>query len=273
MFHQIRKASGLDQRLHGRILYLVTAGTHQIAANDAQATLAWLVSAGIDTLVDEQPRNWLAEPARVPQPPPIIARADPRTPARASAPAAMPPGPATDLAAAAESLAALDAAVQAFDHPLRPAPDAVPALLTGNISSGVLVLADWPDVPGSAEAVLRGRMLAAIGLDASSHAAAHLLPWPTPGGRAARPEEIQNFAPFLARALALAAPRCILALGDKAAALADASRGLPKLRGEWLMLGGVPFIASFHPRQLLRQPDLKRFAWADLQAFAARLSS
>jgi uracil-DNA glycosylase len=35
----------------------------------------------------------------------------------------------------------------------------------------------------------------------------------------------------------------------------------------------VPLLATFHPRLLLKQPELKRLAWADLQAFAARLAS
>jgi uracil-DNA glycosylase len=30
---------------------------------------------------------------------------------------------------------------------------------------------------------------------------------------------------------------------------------------------------TFHPRRLLTQPELKRLAWADLQAFAARRES
>jgi uracil-DNA glycosylase len=38
-------------------------------------------------------------------------------------------------------------------------------------------------------------------------------------------------------------------------------------------VGGVPLLATFHPRRLLTQPDLKRLAWADLQAFAARLAA
>ena len=128
-----------------------------------------------------------------------------------------------------------------------------------------------PDAAGSPAALLMARMLAAIGLGADTVAAAHLLPWATAGGRPPRDEDIAAFAPFLARALALAAPRLILAFGDKAAALSGETRSVASLRGRWLALGGVPMLATFHPRRLLAQPELKRAAWADLQVFAARI--
>jgi uracil-DNA glycosylase len=95
---------------------------------------------------------------------------------------------------------------------------------------------------------------------------AHLLPWAS--GRPARDADIATFAPFLARALALAAPKLILAFGDKAAALSGESRGVAALRCRWHAVAGVPMLPTFSPSRLLAQPDLKRLAWADLQAFA-----
>ena len=74
-------------------------------------------------------------------------------------------------------------------------------------------------------------------------------------------------------ARALMAPRLVLALGDRAAALAGEARGVAALRGRWHSLDGVPMLVTFHPRRLLTQPELTRLAWADLQAFAARLES
>jgi DNA polymerase len=48
-------------------------------------------------------------------------------------------------------------------------------------------------------------------------------------------------------------------------------------RGRWgeVSIDGVavPLLATLHPRLLLTQPLRKREAWADLQAFAARLTA
>ncbi len=228
------------------------------------AALAWLVGAGVDVLVGDAPRNWLTPPAA---PPAAAPRAT--APVVRAAPAPAAAVAATAAASAAADLAGLDAAVAAFAHPLRRA-DTSPRLIGGATASGLVIIGDVPEPPDSPAASLQARMLAAIGLDAASVAEAHLLPWPTPGGRPPRDEEIAAFAPFLARALTLSAPRLVLAFGDRAAALSGEARGVASLRGRWLAAAGVPMLATFHPRRLLTQPELKRLAWADLQAFAAR---
>lgn len=246
--------------------------TGQIAA----AGLDWWVMAGLDTIVEDRPRRWLAEPMATPA---AVATTPPPAPTRAAAPANAMPRP-SPLAAAPElaGIADLDtllARLAAVDHVLA-RPDVAPQLLDGDIASGTIVIADQPDAADSPAARLASRMLAAIG--APPHARAHLLPWPTAGGRPPRDEEVAFFAPWLARALALAAPRLVLAFGDRAAALAGVPGNIARLRGRWLTLGPagdppVPMLATFHPRSLLTQPELKRLAWADLQDFAERLES
>lgn len=239
---------------------------------EAANALAWLVAAGADVIVEEKPRNWLAEPAAAI---PIV-----RPPAKAAARIDPAPRPKADsaaesLAAEANDLAALSAAITAFPHPLRQ--PGTPQLLTGNAASGIVVIIDQPQGDDTPAAQLLARMLAAIGLDAASCATAHMLPWPTPAARAPKDEEIAAFAPFLHRALALAPPRLILAFGDRAASLIDrapgaAPRGIGSTRGKWLTLAAIPAYATFHPRQLLAQPDLKKLAWADLQAFREQVN-
>ena len=242
----------------------VHQGPTHFALSDTASALAWLVTAGADALVSDTPRNWLAAPVTAPIAPPVV-----RTPI-APAQSKKHPGenPASALAAAAHSLAELDAAVAAYPHPLRRA-DTAPQLLTGNIASGIVVVTEHPDMPGAPATILAARMLAAIGLAPEDHARANLVPWPAsrPPGEA----EIAAFAPFLARAVVLAAPRAILAFGQHAAALSGEALGIAKARSQPLSFGSIPLHATFHPRILLTQPDLKRLAWADLQAFAARI--
>ena len=239
----------------------------QMSAFEAADALAWLVTAGADCPVDAVPRNWLAAPVAVASSPAVQP-----SPARAPLPGAVAPrasaNPAVALAASALSLPSLTDAVASFDHPLRQA--GPPQLISGD--GAILVLTDLPDEDPAVQRLAQ-RMLAAIGLDTGAYRQLNLLPWAPPAGRPPREPELASFAPFVARAITLATPRAILALGGNAAALAGASGGIATLRGRWLAVGDVPLLATFHPRLLLKQPELKRLAWADLQAFAARLAA
>ncbi len=248
---------------------------HQPDGENSVSALAWLVAAGADTLVEETPRNWLAERAEpvraaITSATPVASRPAVASRAAVAAPAAV--GEAVSLAAAADSLSALDLAVMHFDHPLRQ--QRPPALLVNAKPGGIVIVADQPEPDDSPAARLRARMLGAIGIGAADHGLLHLLAWPLPGGRAPRPDEIAAYSPFIARALQLAQPSLLLALGGNAAALAAGlmpARGINSMRGRWASVDNIPLLATFHPRGLLTQPELKRLAWADLQAFAQRM--
>ncbi len=239
----------------------------QISAFEAADALAWLVTAGVDCPVDEMPRNWLAAPVAVAAAPVVQP-----SPARAPLPGTAAPrasaNPAMALATAALSLPALADAVTGFVHPLRQT--SPPRLIGGD--GDALVLTDLPDEDPAVQRLAQ-RMLAAIGLESGAYRQLNLLPWAPPAGRPPREPELAAFAPFVTRAITLAAPRAILAFGGNAAALTGESGGIATLRGKWLAVGDVPLLATFHPRLLLKQPELKRLAWADLQAFAARLAA
>ena len=49
-------------------------------------------------------------------------------------------------------------------------------------------------------------------------------------------------------------------------------RGILKLRGKWTEVEGLPALPMLHPAYLLRNPEAKREAWADLLALKARLA-
>ena len=273
MIHQIRKREGLDQWPRSHMVAVVMQGLSQLPPADAAAALAWLAMAGVDTAVDDTPRNWLA-------PPPRPAEAAPPTAPRPSdaAPKIRPAAPRALAmpAITADDLPALDAAVGAFAHPLRRS-DIAPLLISGAATSGILIVCDQPEPEGSPAALLRSRMLAAIGLDTGNSALLHRLPWPTTGSRAPRNDELSAFAPFVTRALELTRPRLLLALGQAAAALAGDDMAVASARGRWgeISIDGVavPLLATLHPRLLLTQPLRKREAWTDLQAFTARLTA
>ena len=248
-------------------------GLSHLPPADAAAALAWLAMAGVDTAVDDAPRNWLAAPQRPADVTPATAPrpSDAAPKARAAAPHTL-----ATPAITADDLPGLDAALAMFDHPLR-RNDIAPILVSGAPLSGIMIICDQPEPEDSPAAVLRSRMLAAIGLDAGNSALLHRLPWPTTGARAPRSDELATFAPFVARALQLTRPRLLLALGQAAAALAGDSMAVASARGRWAEVSidgvAVPLLATLHPRLLLTQPLRKREAWTDLQAFAARLTA
>jgi uracil-DNA glycosylase len=91
-----------------------------------------------------------------------------------------------------------------------------------------------------------------------------------PVSRNASPEEIATCAAYLAQQIELLRPTVILAMGKSAiASLICSNEPLGKLRGRAhaLQHAGVqaPVIVTYHPLFLLRNPQEKAKAWADLQ--------
>ena len=239
----------------------------QLSYAQAQAALSWLVLAGCDELVDEAPRNWLEEPVAA-----SVRVAPPRTQAAAAEPAA--PNAAATIAAAADSLEALAAAVADFPHPLRRA-GVTPRLIEGNAASGALFVTDVPEAEGSATGERLLKMMASVGFTPGNARLLHLVPWPTVGSRPVTPAEVAAFAPFVARAIELAAPRAVFALGAASATLSGSSAGIASARGKWVSVAGtdIPLLATFHPRALGDQAEWRKLAFADLKAFAERMSA
>ncbi len=92
-----------------------------------------------------------------------------------------------------------------------------------------------------------------------------------PLNRTPHPEEIAACNPFLARQIALLAPRIIVALGKPAAfALLEEEVKIAQARGRRFDYHGIPVVVTYHPAYLLRNPADKRKAWEDL-LFARRI--
>ncbi|MDO6585641.1 uracil-DNA glycosylase [Salipiger sp. 1_MG-2023] len=119
---------------------------------------------------------------------------------------------------------------------------------------------------------LLDKMLAAIGLSRSENVyITNVLPWRPPQNRDPRPAEIAMIKPFLARHIALADPDLLLIVGNISCNALLGKTGITRLRGHWAEAEGRPAIPTFHPAYLLRQPQAKREAWADMLALSARL--
>lgn len=95
-----------------------------------------------------------------------------------------------------------------------------------------------------------------------------------------QPQELAACENYLLRELALVQPKVILALGRFAAqTLLQGSQpgvaGIPlgKLRGQIHRYQGIPVVVSYHPAYLLRTPQDKARAWADLCLALAAVKS
>lgn len=122
---------------------------------------------------------------------------------------------------------------------------------------------------------LLDRMLGAIGLsrDGDDVYICNVLKCRPPGNRDPHLDEVGACRAFLDEQLRLLKPEVVLALGAPAArTVLGTHRGISSLRGRFLTSpAGWRVMPTWHPAYLLRQPDAKREAWADLQKVAAAL--
>lgn len=87
-----------------------------------------------------------------------------------------------------------------------------------------------------------------------------------PENRTPLPDEVQCCSQYLFAQLALLQPKVIVALGGPAQlALCGVEQGITKLRGRWLEWQGIKVMPTFHPAYILRNPELKKDFWVDLQ--------
>lgn len=266
----------------------------------ALALLEWQIAMGADEAIDAVAPDRFAPPPAASSAPLPVGRPEPRAPLPARPPVAVAPpsGLAESLAAAAvsarrlaaeaDSIAALEAAIRRFDDcPLkRTATNTV--FMDGNPEAPLMIVGEAPGADedrigrpfvGRAGQLL-DLMLAAIGLDRSKVQITNAIYWRPPGNRKPTTAEIASCLPFVLRHIALARPTAlVLAGGTAAGALLSQSEGITRLRGRWFELAvpgldaPVPTIPMFHPAFLLRSPERKRDAWRDLLALKARLDA
>jgi DNA polymerase len=110
------------------------------------------------------------------------------------------------------------------------------------------------------------KMLAAIGFAREEVYIANILKCRPPGNREPQEEEMTACEPYLARQLEIIKPDMICALGRIAAhGLLKNTTALGVLRQGMHYYNDIPVAVTYHPAALLRNPNLKRDAWEDLQ--------
>jgi DNA polymerase len=86
------------------------------------------------------------------------------------------------------------------------------------------------------------------------------------GNRDPLPDEVRLCSPYLVQQMELLKPRAICALGRFAAeALGGVKLSMAEYRRADLSYNGVRVVATYHPAACLRNPDLKKMVWEDVQ--------
>ncbi len=226
---------------------------------EIESLLGWWRDAGVDIVVGDTTRSWLeVSKPRKSKAEPVVGKAS----ENATQPLQMP----ANLSEFQQWLLASEAVPGATD-------DRVAAV--GDPASGLMILVDMPENTDAKEGrLLSGdagrlldRMLGAIGRDRNSVYLAAMSP-----ARISRVTSGDSLATDLAtiarRHVALAAPECLLTMGD-APSRVFCEANLAEARGRQHYFnhegGIVSVIATFHPRFLLQQPKLKAESWKDLQ--------
>jgi DNA polymerase len=261
------------------------------SAQLAESLLAFWSEAGVDAMLQDAPVDRIAEGKIAPPQPPPGRKAAPVAPvARTSTnqldiSAAV--ARAQELAAPAETLDALVAAISGFDGcPLKFEGGATQAVVwRGASDASLMVIGEGPgqeeDQRGEPFVGRAGRlldkMLGAAGLNERAFITNTVF-WRPPGNRTPTPAEQAICAPFVERAIALVNPKMLLLVGGASAkAMLKKDEGILSLRGrwhEWRSADGaleLPAMPTLHPAFLLRQPAAKKRAWTDLLTLTERL--
>lgn len=226
---------------------------------EAASALEWWRDAGVDMLVEEDPRDWTARDVA-----PAVASNAPQPVALAE------PEPETPLPATLEAFIdwrfGSGAPELGWVEPI--------VMPTGSPAAPLMVVTDFPESEGEAPSLLAGpagrlfdRMLAAIGLDRDSVYFAPLCAARPITGSVPREVE-ERLGVLIRHHIALTEPKKLFLLGQTVSrAVLGADSGLQRGRlqpvnqenGQSLM------VATFHPRFLLTRPAAKADAWKDLQ--------
>ena len=120
---------------------------------------------------------------------------------------------------------------------------------------------------------LLDKMIEAMGWSRQTVFINNILCCRPPGNRNPQPDEVGACKPFLEARIGAIAPRIIVALGRPAAnTLLGVDAPISTLRGKFHDRHGIRVMPTFHPAYLLREPDKKRDAWADLKLVIAELA-
>ena len=154
----------------------------------------------------------------------------------------------------------------------------------GNPHSPIMIIGEGPGQKedemgkpfvGDAGALLN-KMLEAINIKRPKIYITNVVNYRPPNNRKPEPSEINRYSEFLREHINIINPKILILMGSTAMeALFGQTLKISKERGKWKELivnqNTYETILTFHPAYLLRQPDQKKYSWADLKMIRKRI--
>jgi uracil-DNA glycosylase len=93
-----------------------------------------------------------------------------------------------------------------------------------------------------------------------------------PENRNPEPDEMDLCRPYLRRQIELIRPKVIVTLGRYALqSTTERAHAISAVRGQWLEVGGIRLMPTYHPAYLLRNPSAKKDVWGDMKQVMGEL--
>ena len=125
---------------------------------------------------------------------------------------------------------------------------------------------------------LLNKMLKAIDIEREKIYITNVVNFRPPNNRKPEPAEITRYSEFLKTHISIINPKILVLTGSTAMeSLFGSKIKISKERGIWkeLIINNKKYLVmiTFHPAYLLRQPDQKKYSWADLKEIRKKIDS
>jgi DNA polymerase len=144
----------------------------------------------------------------------------------------------------------------------------------GNPNAKIMFIGEGPgrdeDIQGEPFVGRAGQLLTKI-IEAMGHKRsdvyiANIVKCRPPNNRNPEPDEVATCKPFLIRQVETIRPRVIVCLGSVATQnLLETDSKITRMRGKFTEWQGTPVMPTYHPAFLLRNPNMKKPVWEDMQ--------
>ena len=154
----------------------------------------------------------------------------------------------------------------------------------GNADSKIMIVGEGPgqkeDEMGKPfvgdAGLLLNKMLKAINIDRESIYITNVVNFRPPNNRKPEPAEINRYSEYLRKHISIINPKILILMGSTAMeSLFGKGIKISKERGNWkeVIINNQTYLTmiTFHPAYLLRQPDQKKYSWADLKQIRKKI--
>tara|TARA_B100000674_G_scaffold278348_1_gene230102 strand:- start:134 stop:835 length:702 start_codon:yes stop_codon:yes gene_type:complete len=154
----------------------------------------------------------------------------------------------------------------------------------GNLNSKIMIVGEGPGQkedeigkPFVGDAgLLLNKMLKAININRQNIYITNVVNYRPPNNRKPEPAEITRYSEYLRKHISIINPKILILMGSTAMeSLFGSKIKISKERGNWkeVIINNKSYLTmiTFHPAYLLRQPEQKKYSWADLKEIRKKI--